>query len=561
MKPFPKVDSAILEWVEKNRLVNSRGEPFEFDMHSFLLEPLSDWSRKIAIRKSAQIGFSESFGILKALFGAFYYKWNIIYTNPTVSSSDTFVSTKVNPIIDANEVLGGSVYTHKMEFKQIGNRFVYFRGTHSSETADKKADSDKGISITSDLNIYDERDRSDQFIIDQYASRLENSDYGGEWSFSNPTYPGIGVDKLWEESDQKHWTVKCPHCGHFQYMDWVKQGEEDVGILEHCLVDAVEKCFICGKCRGLIDDTTRMRGRWVAKYPEREISGYWMSQLNYPKHSAHSILDKEASRSKDNFYNFVLGKPYKGTDVTVDRKVIFNNIIRTTNDRQKVAMGVDQGIKKHYVLMNETGIFEIGVTEDWKEIEYLLKKYNATAVMDAMPYPTPVKELVDRYNRGKGPRVYMAYYKEPKDKSQPTEWLKGKRSSEVYIHRTMMFDILVDKFASKQMPINMPDKDLVEFTAAWGTMFRAQKPDSLGIMRPNWDSANKSIDHFAHATLYANVAMEKVTGIGSMTGGFAKNRGEVGNSIEIDDNWTSALPSLDELVNNQENTKKSWPYF
>lgn len=544
---IPAQDSAILEWIDKNRIVNSRREPFEFDLHAFLLEPMCDWSRKMAIMKSAQVGFTESFGILKSLFAAKYYGLDIIYTNPTSSASDTFVNTKVNRILDNNPVLGRAVSLSKMDLKQIGDRIIYFRGTHSGETQDKKADSDKGISITSDLNIYDERDRSDQFVIDQYESRTENSDYAGSWSFSNPTYPGIGVSKLWDDSDQKHWFVTCSHCGHKQYLDWVKLGEDPIG--DHCFVDQEQKEFVCSKCFQVITPTNRMRGEWVAKFPGRDISGYWMSQLNYPKHDVASLLIKEHDRTPNNFYNFVLGKPYRGADMRIDRQVIYGNISRDVNDKKNVAMGVDQGVVKHYVLRNEQGIFAIGDTKRWSDIEDLARKYNATVVMDAQPYPRDAKKLVDKYKSGNGPRFYMAWYREPKDRSSVCEWLSGKRGGEVIINRTMMFDLVVDRFVNGDMPINMPERELGEFTEAWAGMFRAVTEDQYGVPRPIWDTGDKAHDHKAHATIYSEAALMKVTGRGGSTGAFSHKKATIEpKTIESDDNWTSALPNLNELV-------------
>jgi len=550
-------DSAILEWIDKHGLVNSRGEKFEFDAHSFLLEPLSDWSQTIAIPKSAQIGFSESFGILKALFAAYYYKHNVIYTNPTSSASDTFVSTKVNTILDKNPALLDLVEFSKLDLKQLktmdgGSRFIYFRGTHSGETKDRQSDATAGLSITSDLNIYDERDRSDQFVIDQYNSRLENSSYAGEWSFSNPTYPGVGVSKLWDDSDQKHWFVKCPHCGHRQYLDWIKLGEEDQGgTPEHCLVDIEGLKFVCSKCSRHITDQTRMLGEWVAKYPGKDISGYWMSQMNYIKHSVGRIREKELDREPSNFYNYVLGKPYQSEDVSIDRNIIFSNLVPGNKKDIKASyMGIDQGVTKHYVIGNVDGIFEIGTTDDWAEIEALIHKYKPEVVVsDAMPYPNAVNKLIEKFKDSRHTRIFMAYYKEPKDQSQPIQWQKGKKRHEVIVNRTMMFDIVVDKLISGNVPISMSQSEAMPLADAWSTMYRGTREDSLGIQRPTWDTSNKSIDHYAHATIYAEVAKSKATG--TMSGTYETDRqrdDKQKQTIKIDDHLMAKLPDLNDFV-------------
>jgi DNA-directed RNA polymerase subunit RPC12/RpoP len=543
----PKKDSAILEWVEKNNIHNSRNIPFEFDKHSYLLDPMCDWSREIGIMKSAQIGFSESFGILKAVFAADYFKLDSIYTLTSNQAAEDFVRQKVNPIIDKNPVIRNVVSQHMLDLKQVGDRFLRFRGTHSSETADKRGESDKGITITSDLNIHDEHDRSDQFVIDQYASRLENSDYGGIWSFSNPTVPGVGCSRIWEESDQKRWTVKCTHCGHYQYLDWVKLGEV-TGITDHCKIDIANREFVCGKCEKTITDTDRIRGQWVAIHPDREISGYWMGQMNYVHHNVDGIYKKELKRTPQNFYNMVLGKPYRSSTASIDRGMIIKNLSGAKNQKKQVWMGIDQGIKKHYVIGDEEGVFEYGVTDDWKDIEALINKYQATFVVDARPRIRDAQKLVQKYSRGDGPRGYMCYYQSESPKSQVIEWGTKKNRGIVYVQREPAFDMLVDLFVNQMYPITMLENRLDQFIAHWNTLNRIDKEDSLGSLRPKWESST-GMDHYAHATMYQWVASMKSKGLASIGESMRRSAIETKPGIEVSDEWTSALPGLTQILN------------
>lgn len=547
-----KIDSAILQWVDKNRFRHSGGEPFEWTEHGFLLRPMSDWSRNIAIKKSSQIGFSESFGVLKGIFGAARYKWNIIYTLPSDTFAEGFVTTKLNPILEMNpelkkSVSGGksvkSIRTKDDNGKELV-RFLHFRGTHNLNPQDRKAQGDKAISVTSDLNIHDERDRSDQHTIQQYESRLENSKYGGIWNFSNPAYPGQGTDDLYEKSDQKVWMIRCEHCSHYQWMEWVKLGDL-TGILDHCLIDPQKKIFVCGKCGKEISDTARIHGEWVARYPSKdEISGYWMSQMNYVHHNAASMLIKEARVSKEIFCNFSLGLSYAGTDITVDRSAVVRNISPTTNNLRHVGMGVDNGIWKHYVIGDEEGIFKIGKTKSWDVIEGLRNKYKATMVVDGNPYPTTPKKLVKKY-KGK---VFMAFYKADKDAMAALDFKTRKDRGVVYIQRTKYFDILVEKFDNEEKPINILERDLEEYITQWEKMARQEVPDTQGNIRGVWVSSQKD-DHYCHATVYQDIALGKSMG----------PRGEVGEeTVEK----TETNPQVDDKgqipgVNIQEIARKA----
>jgi phage terminase large subunit GpA-like protein len=45
--------------------------------------------------------------------------------------------------------------------------------------------------------------------------RLSHSDYRRLIELSNPSIPGYGIDEAYLESDQRHWTLRCPHCGNW----------------------------------------------------------------------------------------------------------------------------------------------------------------------------------------------------------------------------------------------------------------------------------------------------------------------------------------------------------
>src|SRR5690606_11818084 len=129
---FPKVDSAVLQWIDKNQIKQSKGENFEWAAHSFLIQPMSDWSPRLTVKKSSQVGFSESFGVLKALYAAIFYRWNVIYTLPTDTFAENIVKTKFDPIIKINPSLA-NIVTGTTSVKEINNRFIYFRGTHNTK--------------------------------------------------------------------------------------------------------------------------------------------------------------------------------------------------------------------------------------------------------------------------------------------------------------------------------------------------------------------------------------------------------------------------------------------
>jgi len=188
------------------------------------------------------------------------------YTLPTKNVIKDFVVPKVNPMFESNKVMKDLLSQDAQNLKQIGDRFLYFRGAFTERDA---------ITVSADILVHDELDRSDQKIINMYRSRLQASETKWRWRFSNPSVPGFGVDLLYKDSDQMHWFVKCSHCSWERYMDH----EPNDDFYPHYL-DMERKIFACGKCKKEIYDVDRANGRWVAKYPKRtERRGYWISQL------------------------------------------------------------------------------------------------------------------------------------------------------------------------------------------------------------------------------------------------------------------------------------------
>ena len=198
----------ILFWLQDNQIKTEKGNPIEFINHKFLQDIYNDWTPVQVSRKASQVGFS-TMEILKSLWAARYRDWNIIYLLPSFSDVSQFVPSKVNPIIQNNLQL--ATWTKDKDTilqKQVNKSFIYYRGTVSGKTQKEKMESAVGTMFTSDLNVMDESDRSDQVILEQYESRLEASKYKGKWYFSNPTVPGTLTQKLWEQSDQKYWFIE-----------------------------------------------------------------------------------------------------------------------------------------------------------------------------------------------------------------------------------------------------------------------------------------------------------------------------------------------------------------
>ena len=465
-------DLSIIEWIVKNGIVNEKLEPISFKQHPFLYDIYCDWSPQQVYKKAAQVGMSVA-QILKSLFWAKTRGYNIIYTLPADNDVWEFVPTKVDKIIQANPSLRSLLQTDKTEIKQIANRFIYFKGTRSKSAP---------IMTTADLLIHDEIDRSEQEIIEQYESRISKSEYRGVWKLSNPSTAMNGVDIEWQKSDKKEWFITCQACKVEQILEW------------DASIDYKRGLFICKECGGEITDSDRKKGKWKATGQGR-VSGWHISQMMCPWISARQLIETRESKGVEYFNNFVLGEPYDASDIKIRRELIIDLWTPKELKGNEWFLGVDSGLTKHYILGVKEGITEIGSTDDWEDIEFLIKKYNPITVIDALPDLTIPMKLSEKY-----PKVYRSYYSLDKSKADIWEWGRNEDVSVVRSQRNRLIDIVIDDMARGAFLISVPGEVLRKYISHWLTMKRVREENSVGVNYYDWQATGA--DHWVHATAY-----------------------------------------------------------
>lgn len=460
-----------------------------------MFEPYRDMSPKQAILKAAQIGFS-TLAILKTFWVAKNKGLNIIYTLPTQSDVWDFAGGKVNRIVAQNPVL--QEWTEdkdSIEQKAVGQSLIYYRGTFTQKAA---------IMVSSDLNVYDEVDTSKPDVVEQYSTRLQHSKFKWEWYFSHPSAEGSGVDKFWKKSDQKHWFITCPHCKEEQYMDWPHSIDIEKGI------------FVCKYCEGELTNKDRRKGRWVAKYKDREFSGYWMPLLIAPWVTAKEIIGYKNEKSEEYFYNKVLGLPYVGGGNKLTKQACMNNLtslIITPEKKERVVIGVDTGKEIHLVAGTEKGLFYYSSSEDYAELESLLIRWpRAVAVIDQGGDLIGPRKLREKYPG----RVFLCTYSEDRKTKQLVRWGKNDEEGAVIADRNRMIQLVVDEFTEERIPLQGDENDWYDFWLHWNALTRVKEiDDKTGMVkRKIW--VRSGDDHFAHATTYWRVGMSRFCGSGSV---------------------------------------------
>lgn len=530
-------DVSPLAWAVTNEFISENDRPLEFVKHRFMIQPFNDLHPNQVTMKSAQVGWSVT-NIIKAKWLLKKMGLNIIYVLPTQDIVKDFVIPKVDPLIIKNPAIAEMVTKDNITLKQVGDRFIYYRGAFSER---------KAISLTCDVVIVDELDRcSDLGIINTFESRMQASDYAWLWKFSNPTVPNFGVHELWLDSDQMHWIMTCHHCKHASYITF----EKEVAYLtpkgkEHFThyVDVPNEKYACGGCGKELSNADRINGRWVAKYPKKSYRrGYWVNQMMAPWVTAAYIVDKYKHSTPEFFHNFVLGLPYISADIVLDREVIMNANSPGKVVLKDVCMGVDNGIIKHYVIGTPNGVFKTGETESWEEIEALFNMYNCTAmVIDANPYPVVPKRLVERYPG----RVFMNYYVQDKKELGVVRWGAKASSGVVNSDRTRLLDQVANEIQRTEIIFTMKPTEMEDLIEHCMNIYRTVEEDNNGMKKGKWIRKEGKPDHLFHALAYWRIAILKafegggqvVNPLGSMQGapvGYTTNPDTLESDYKLD---------------------------
>jgi len=514
------------EWIVRNGFVNEKGDRMEFSDRSFLIDPLRDESKQLAVIKCSQIGFS-TISIFKTIFHAVKYGHNVIYTLPTDTDTKDFAKAKTDLIVANNPTIRDFMQDDSLQVKSFrtldGDRvgFWFMRGTYGQSAA---------IMQTADILIKDEFDRSNQPVLNQYKSRITASDYGAEWEFSNPSFPGFGVDYTWTLSDQKHYIYWCPECGHASYITYEPESF-DGGNTHHVCKERQE--YVCGSCEAVLD-RRRAEKEWVKKYTDDKygISGYWISQMMAPWISAAYLIRQEKMTRPDVWANFFLGRPYASGSNTLDPSNIVKNIqydengYVMKNPGKYRVLGVDVGgtiDRPHFYCVKgtECGIDEVTKIHGEDSLHNYMRMQNISmCVIDNAPYPEIGVRLANAFP-GKVWRCVFDY-NEKRRAIYETDY----KTRIVNVHRTRLFDRTVDGYITGERKVYidgmepsltaMDGESLVKHwraqrkvgtsgeTRATDADNKDLKFDRMGQAIPMW--INDGPDHFSLADVYNQLA-------------------------------------------------------
>lgn len=476
------------EWVEKSSIILD-GKPFTFERHEYLRTPYQDDHPHITDMKAAQMGLTSK-AMLRTIYSLQFKKYRgVLYLFPSRSDVLDFSKGRISPLIEENEQIGRMVRdTDSAGIKAIGNGFLYLRGMKSRV----------GLkSVPADFVIFDELDEAPQNSVDMAMERMSHSEFKEDWKLSNPTLPDYGIDKAFQETDQRYWLLKCPRCGEASCL-------EDT--FPDCLLEIDSRVILaCSKCKAELDPAI---GEWVAKKPSiTEKRGYHYSQLFSQFVSPAEILHQ--FRTTDNlkdFYNLKIGIPY----VEAENRLSIQEVLSlcgnegiASSDHGPCFMGVDQGKDLHVVISKKHPqkagrIIHIGVYKDWEELDPLMKNFKVIrCVTDALPETRNARAFGERH-KGK---VFLNFYRE--FFKGDYKWDEGNLT--VVCNRTESLDASHNEIMTGQIILPKECEVVEEFAKHLHNVAKKLEEDEeTGSKR--YVYVKLGPDHFRHAFNYESMA-------------------------------------------------------
>lgn len=228
-----------------------------------------------------------------------------LYVFPTQHDVHDFSTARVKPVIARSDYLRGRQRSTDPSSKGlvgVGAGLVYFRGSESRRGLD---------AVDADYLVFDEYDMLAHKNIPDAERRITGPLSAGLiCRVGVPTVPDWGIARLYDESDQRRWRVRCGACG-----EWSVIAFEDN-------VDNETNRVVCARCRKPLDVTT---GEWVADFPDRSVPGYHVTRLIAPTADIEAIVRASKKRTgyeRQAFFNKDLGVAWAPEEGRLSRAVL-----------------------------------------------------------------------------------------------------------------------------------------------------------------------------------------------------------------------------------------------
>lgn len=345
----PPPDMLPSVWAEQNVRIpvgNAIPGPISFDnapyqrgMIDVIKEP---GVRRVSYKTGAQLGKTTIQQCITGYFIA-HEPRSQIFVQPTQGDVQTFLETKLRPMLEANPSISGKMAKQRGREGVNNSRIISFIGgwLMFSWAGSPKTLRGRSAPIVQadEIDGYDATPEGDPGeLLAQRAATF--GDMALRTESSTPTILGASrIDTGFTEGDQRRFYVACPHCEHPQFFRWenvlwtgrkstcVKDAELDL----HDDHEPASARYACESCGVLWDDgerlaairsAERMGHGWKASKPFRGHASFhapeMLSTFRRLRDIVQSYLDKMKLGDLQSFVNVSLGDAHEETGEKAD---------------------------------------------------------------------------------------------------------------------------------------------------------------------------------------------------------------------------------------------------
>ncbi|MDD2230763.1 MAG: phage terminase large subunit family protein [Candidatus Cloacimonetes bacterium] len=306
------------------RMLWLEGKPFSVEAVPYMKNILNCDAEKVILMTGRQVGKSTTLSANILVEQTAIPHYRTLYVAPRNDQVTQFSGDRLSQMITHSPMLQKYFVDSKVIQQSRAKQFMngsmtYLRSCYHT------ADGIRGISANS-IFIDEVQDIIlDNIPVIEECSARKNPKRmifcGTPKTFDN------AIQKIWEQSTQHYWAIKCPHCNHW-----------NVPIKE----DNLCRDFLgCAKCKKEIN---AVHGEYVGKYPDRAFVGFHISQAmvagvpgtNVPWNRLYEKVDNPLY-SASSLYNECLGFSYDSGS-----KLVTESELRNCCDPETTVLSIDR---------------------------------------------------------------------------------------------------------------------------------------------------------------------------------------------------------------------------
>jgi len=539
-------------WAEQVRIIpdllTKQPGPYSLAACPWIRDFLDDFAEEIDVSKGAQLAFTDG-ALTKGLHAIACFQRSVAYFFPDAAGASEFSAARFDPAIEFSPRLK-ELFTDVSNVGHKRARFanLWVRGMIAEASLK---------SVDPSIVVIDEFDEAAADKVVLAEARNSGQSERQTIRLSTPTHPDAGIDASIKDTDRKRWLVPCPRprCRSWVFLDW-----EALHVYDDDPATARIECPRCGA--PWTEEERRAAvcaGRWVAEHPGRVRSGYEIRQacsipLEMRVLAARWLKARMDPSKLEKFMN-QFGRPYLAEGIQITEELVAA-CVRDYEQHHAAppesagsrTMGVDVGTALHYRISEPREdprdpagqgrrVLRTGIVKDFEDLDELMRAFGVeVCVIDANPERRKCLELQERWGGPEGGRVFLALYaSDPKELASFDE-----KKGFVSIHRTAAMDATLARFRYPKgtaeveangvvRPVELPH-GTIDLPRGLPSDFAAQL---CAPVRTYEDRGGKRVavyrergpDHYAHASLYDEVAALRATG-GAAWGGGEEETGE-----------------------------------